>query len=169
MQYPETVMVLRAIPLFAGFDPAKLKLLAFSSTYLTLEEGEVLFHEGDPADSVYLIDEGEADIYTGRGEHEIKVAKLGKHGLVGEMAIFRNAPRSATIRAAGPLQVLKIDGDVFLRVVTENPGAALTVMRILSDKLAATTEDYERLRAASSSAPDPKPEPKPDQAAEPRR
>ncbi len=166
MQYAETVKVLRGIPLFAGFDPAKLKLLAFSSTYLTLEEGEVLFHEGDPADSVYLIDEGEADISTGRGEHEIKVAKLGKHGLVGEMALFRNSPRSATIRAAGPLQVLKIDGDVFLRVVTENPGAALTVMRILSDKLAATTDDYERLKAASSA---PEPKPKPDQAAEPRR
>ncbi len=161
MQYAETVTVLRGIPLFASFDPAKLKLLAFSSTYLTLEEGEVLFLEGDPADSVYLIDEGEADIFTGQGEHEVKVAKLGKHGLVGEMAIFRNAPRSATIRAAGPLQVLKIDGDVFLRVVTEHPDAALTVMRILSDKLAATTDDYERLKATSSSAPV--------HAAEPRR
>ncbi len=153
MQYAETVTVLRGIPLFAGFDPAKLKLLAFSSSYLTLEEGEVLFSEGDPADSVYLIDEGEADICTGHGEHEIKVAKLGKYGLVGEMAIFRNAPRSATIRAAGPLKVLKIDGHVFLRVVTEHPDAALTVMRILSDKLAATTENYERLKAAPPAPP----------------
>ncbi len=80
------------------------------------------------------------------------MAKIGKHGLVGEMAIFRDAPRSATIRAAGELKVIKIDGEVFLRVVTEHPGAALTVMRILSEKLAATTDDYERMKAACRSA-----------------
>lgn len=152
MQLTETVAVLRGIPLFASFDPSKLKLLAFSSRYLTLHAGEVLFLEGDPADSVYLIDEGEADIFTGQGDHEIKVAKIGKHGLVGEMAIFRDAPRSATIRAAGELRVLKIDGDVFLRVVTEHPHAALTVMRILSEKLAATTDEYERLKAMAPPA-----------------
>lgn len=154
MQLTETVAVLRGIPLFASFDPSKLKLLAFSSTYLTLDPDEVLFYEGEPADSVYLIDEGEANIYTGSGEQEVKVAKIGKHGLVGEMAIFRDAPRSATIRAAGRLNVLKIDGEVFLRVVTEHPDAALTVMRILSDKLAATTDDYEQLKAAAGAAAD---------------
>ncbi len=150
MQLTETVAVLRGIPLFASFDPSRLKLLAFSSTYLTLDAGEVLFLEGDPADSVYLIDEGQANIYTGRGEQEVQVATLGKHGLVGEMAIFRDAPRSATIRAAGRLKVIRIDGEVFLRVVTEHPDAALTVMRILSEKLAATTDEYERLKAVTA-------------------
>lgn len=154
MQLTETVAVLRGIPLFASFDPSKLKLLAFSSTYLTLDAGEVLFLEGDPADSVYLIDEGEANIFTGKGDQEIKVATIGKHGLVGEMAIFRDAPRSATIRAANWLKVIKIDGEVFLRVVTEHPDAALTVMRMLSDKLAATTDDLERLKALAAPATD---------------
>jgi CRP-like cAMP-binding protein len=146
VQYAEAVTVLRGIDIFGSLDPANLKLLAFSSTYLTLEDNEVLFCEGDPADSVYLIDEGEADICIGRDENEVKVAKMGKHGLVGEMAIFRNAPRSATIRAAGSLKVLKIDAEMFLRVVTENPNSALAVMRILSEKLAVTTESYERLK-----------------------
>lgn len=152
MQLTETVAVLRGIPLFASFDPSKLKLLAFSSTYLTLDAGEVLFCEGEPADSVYLIDEGEANICIGSGEHEVVVAKLGKHGLVGEMAIFRDAPRSATIRAESRLKVIKIDGEVFLSVITEDKDAALTVMRILSEKLAATTDEYERLKAAAAAA-----------------
>ena len=154
MQLTETVALLRGSPLFASFDPSKLKLLAFSSTYLTLDTNEVLIYEGEPADSVYLIDEGQANIYTGSGDQEVMVAQLGKHGLVGEMAIFRDAPRSATIRAAGPLNVLKIEGDVFLRVVTEHPEAALTVMRILSEKLAATTDEYERLKASAAAAKD---------------
>jgi len=149
MQLSEIVAVLRGIPLFASLDSRKLKLLAFSSDYLRFEAGEVLFSEGDPADSVYLINEGLVDIFTGSGEHEVKVATLGKHGLVGEMAIFRNAPRSATIRAAGPVRVFKIDGHDFLRMVTEDRDAALTVMRILSEKLAATTDEYERLKASA--------------------
>ena len=146
MQYAEAVTVLRGIDIFGSLDPANLKLLAFSSTYLSFEENEVLFYEGDPADSVYLIDEGEADICIGSGENEVRVAKIGRHGLVGEMAIFRNAPRSATIRAAGSLKVLKIDSEMFLRVVTENPNSALAVMRILSEKLAETTENYEKMK-----------------------
>jgi CRP-like cAMP-binding protein len=127
--------------------------LAFSCAYLALEDGEALFYEGEPADSVYLINEGKADICIGSNNgSEVTVATLGKQELIGEMGIFRNSPRSATIRAAGSLKVLRIDGDVFLRIVTENPDAALTVMQILSDKLARTTEDYERLKAIARRA-----------------
>jgi len=153
MQYADTVAVLRGIPLFANLDPAKLKLLAFSCAYLALEDSEALFFEGEPADSVYLIIEGKADICVGSNNgSEVTVATLGKQALIGEMGIFRNSPRSATIRAAGPLKVLRIDGDVFLRIVTENADAALTVMQILSDKLALTTENYERLKAIARQA-----------------
>lgn len=150
MQYAETVAVLRNIPLFASLDPAKLKLLAFSSTFLVLEPNEALFHEGDPADSVYVIDQGTAAIVTGDSESEVTVGTLGRHQLVGEMGIFRNAPRSATIRAAGTLTVLKIDADVFLRIVTESSETALLVMRDLSEKLARMTERYEKLEAESA-------------------
>jgi CRP-like cAMP-binding protein len=139
--------------LFANLDPAKLKLMAFSSAYLALEDSEALFFEGEPADSVYLIIEGKADICVGSNNgSEVTVATLGKQALIGEMGIFRKSPRSATIRAAGPLKVLRIDGDVFLRIVTENADAALTVMQILSDKLALTTENYERLKAIARQA-----------------
>ena len=62
MQLSEIVAVLRGIPLFASLGPSKLKLLAFSSDYLRLDTGEVLFLEGDRADNVYLIDEGDVDM-----------------------------------------------------------------------------------------------------------
>lgn len=153
MQHADIVAVLRGIPLFANIDPAKLKLLAFSCAYLGLDDGEALFYEGEPSDSVYLIDEGEADICVGGSNgSEVRVATLGKQELIGEMGIFRNSPRSATIRASGPLKVLRIDGEVFLRIVTENPDAALAVMHNLSDKLARTTENYEQLKAIARKA-----------------
>lgn len=146
MQYGEAISMLRGIPLFSKLDPAKLKLLAFSSTYLTFEAGEELFREGDPADGAYIIEEGEVDVLTGPDDRRVKVGTLGKSDLFGEMALIMNETRSATIRAAHHLKVLKIDADVFLRLVTEDPEAALTVMRSLSEKISRLTERYQELQ-----------------------
>ncbi len=146
MQYREVVSMLRRIPLFSKLEPAKLKLLAFSSTYLTFEAGEELFREGDPADGAYIIEEGDVDVLTGHNDRMVKVGTLGKSDLFGEMALIMNETRTATIRAASQLRVLKIDADVFLRLVTEDPEAALSVMRSLSEKIARLTERYQELQ-----------------------
>jgi CRP-like cAMP-binding protein len=147
MEYAEAIMVLRGIPMFACLDPVKLKLLAFSSATLTLHDGEELFHDGEPADSVYLVEEGEAAVIAHKGGREIRITVLGRHELIGEMGVLRNRPRLATIRAVGRLTVLRIEGDVFLQVVTEDRHAALAVMRILCDKLARFVETYETLES----------------------
>ena len=47
--------VLRKVPMFAKLEPSKLKLLAFTSEFQTFEDGEVLFHAGDPADCAFVI------------------------------------------------------------------------------------------------------------------
>jgi CRP-like cAMP-binding protein len=146
VQYGDAISVLRSIPLFCKLDPAKLKLLAFSSTSLTFEEGEELFREGDPADGAYIIEEGKVDVLSGRNGCPVKLGTLEKSDLFGEMALILNQSRSATIRATQHLKVLKIDSDVFLRLITENPDAALTVMRSLSQKVTQLTERYRELQ-----------------------
>jgi len=55
------------------------------------------------------------------------------------MGLFLSSGRSATIAANGKLTVMKIDGDIFLKMVTENPGAALGIMKSLSEKIATTS------------------------------
>jgi CRP-like cAMP-binding protein len=146
VQYGDAISILRSIPLFCKLDPAKLKLLAFSSTSLTFEEGEELFREGDPADGAYIIEEGKVDVLSGQDGHPVIIGSLGKSDLFGEMALILNQSRSATIRATQHLKVLKIDADVFLRLITENPDAALTVMRSLSKKVGQLTERYRELQ-----------------------
>lgn len=145
MQYGDAISMLRDIPLFCKLDTTKLKLLAFSSTYLSFEEGEDLFLQDDPADCAYLIEEGTVDIVVGPPGEQVKVGSLGRHELFGEMAIILNESRTATVRAAEPLKVLKIDGDIFLRMITENAGTALSVMRSLSERLASITTRYREL------------------------
>ncbi len=145
MDYLDAVKVLQGIPIFASLEPSKLKLLAFASEYLTFEDGEALFHVGDPADCVYLIEDGKAGAYGEKDGREVLVAELGRHQVFGEMAIFRNTTRIATIRAHGKLDVVRIDGNMFLELVTHNPEAALGVMRELSEKIARAMEDYEEM------------------------
>jgi len=143
---------LRKVPMFAKLEISKLRLLAFTSQLLTFEDNEILFDEGDPSDSAYLILRGGMELLAGTGDDRVVAGLLGENQLVGEMGVLANAPRSATIRARGQVHALRIDGDMFLDLVTENPGLALDVMRQLSEKLALSHRKFEqaqaRLRAA---------------------
>ena len=142
MEYSDAVNVLREIPLFAELDPSKLKLVAFTSVCFTFEDGEALFKVGDTADCVYLIEDGEVGLFADREGRESCLAVLGRHALFGEMAILRNSPRIATMRARGQLRVLRIDAGMFLDLITEDRAVALGVMRELSEKIARAMERF---------------------------
>lgn len=127
---------LAKVPLFAKLEPSRLKLLAFTSQALNYEDGETIFKEGDPADAAFVIMDGEAEILIETDKGTLSVGMLGKDELFGELALLNNTQRSATLRARGRLKALRIAGDMFLKLLTENPGVALAVMRQLSAKLA---------------------------------
>ncbi len=145
MDYGLTVALLRRMPMFSGMDARSLKMLAFAATHLQLEDGELLCAEGESADGVYIIDEGKVEVYVERDGDHSRLAVIGRHGLVGELAVILNQPRAATVRALGPVKVLRIDSDVFLRLITCHPGAALGVIRTLGERLTQMIQQYEDL------------------------
>jgi CRP-like cAMP-binding protein len=147
MSLKEEVELLQRIPMFAQVEPAKLKLLAFTSARVTFEPGEVLFQQGDMGDAAYLVVEGEADILVNTPSGPIKVATVGKNAFVGEIAILCDVPRTATVRAKDRLVTLRIAKDLFLRLVTEFPSMAVGVMRELAHRLEVNNEN---LRSALS-------------------
>ena len=109
---------------------------------------------GEPPDSVYVIIEGEVEILGETPAGEFVVAVVGRNVLQGEMGVITNTPRGATVRAKTPVRALRIAGDVFLRLVTDNPGCALHVMRELfarvlagNARVAAALRDVESLKA----------------------
>jgi len=128
--------LLRKVPFFGGLEPAKLKLLAFTSRALRFAPGEALMRKGEAADSAYVILEGEVEILGETDAGEFVVAVVGRNQLQGEMGVITNTPRGATVRAKIPVRALRISGDVFLRLLTENPDCALHVMRELSMRIA---------------------------------
>lgn len=140
MDLEEAARVLKSIPLFSKLDPSKLKLLAFASDQLIFDDGELVFDMGDPADSAYFIESGEADVFVLHDGKRVLVNELGPHDLFGEMALFLSTGRSAIVVAKGELKAMKLDGSMFLKMVTENPDAALGVMTVLSEKIVSTSQ-----------------------------
>lgn len=133
MSLKEEVELLRTIPLFANIEPAKLKLLAFTSERLTFHTGQDLFRQGDMGDAAYLIVSGKAEVIKeGEGGSKVVLAHLGKDAFVGEIAILCDVPRTATVTATGDLETLKISKDLFFRLVNEFPTMAVEIMRELA-------------------------------------
>src|SRR5256885_82679 len=76
MNLNEEVEVLKGVPLFAKIEPAKLKLIAFTSERMTYGSGQEVCHQGDPGDAMYVILGGVADVLIDTDKGQIRVAKL---------------------------------------------------------------------------------------------
>jgi CRP/FNR family cyclic AMP-dependent transcriptional regulator len=141
MSLDEEVDVLRRIPLFGNIEPAKLKLLAFTSERLTYDRGQTLFRQGDMGDAAYIILEGEADVVVSMPPGEPrKVAGLGRHDIIGEIAVLCDVPRTATVVAGSRLVTLRISKENFIRMITEFPQMAVEILRELARRLEKTTQ-----------------------------
>ena len=148
MPLNDEVETLRKVPLFRGIEPAKLKLLAFTSERTTFEAGQYLMRQGEDASCAFLILEGEAEITREINGQSVFVAALGANNFVGEMAILMDQPRSATVCATSQVCTLKITKDCFFQLIDDFPRIAIELMRVLAHRLETTTADLIRARSA---------------------
>ena len=134
------VEMLRNIPLFAGLPTPRLKLIAYTAEVIHFEPGEVIVQQGDPADAVYIIAEGEAEVWlTALDGHTVRLGSLSRHSLLGEIAVLCNGRRTATVRAKDRVVTLKIAAQVFLDLLRQSPEIAMQVMKILAERLERST------------------------------
>ena len=144
MSLEEEVDLIRRIPIFAKSEPAMQKLLCFTSERLSYRAGQVMFREGDAADAAYVVVEGEAEVTVETANGPLVVNNLGRNDIIGEIAIFSDVPRTATVTAKTDLVTLKISKDLFTNLMRESPDAALELIRVLADKLVKATEQLSR-------------------------
>jgi CRP-like cAMP-binding protein len=147
MLLKDEVGMLKRVPLFAGVEPSKLKLLAFTSDRVSYNAGQTLFHQGDEGDAAYVILSGTADILVDSDSGQIKVAELEPNSIVGEIAILCDVSRTATVTANAKLEALRIRKDHFLRMLRENPEMTIEIVRVLANRLSATTAELSAARS----------------------
>ncbi|MBL8629119.1 MAG: cyclic nucleotide-binding domain-containing protein [Rhodospirillaceae bacterium] len=141
----DMVAVLSQIPLFSGIDRSKLKLLAFTSERVNYDENQIVFRQGDIGDKAYVVLDGIANVILESDIGSTVVAQIKRHQVFGEMALLSAMPRTTTIRAKTALSLLAINHDVFVRLVEENSDIAVSITRLLAERLASTLRDYSRV------------------------
>jgi CRP-like cAMP-binding protein len=147
MTLQKDVEVLRSIPLFAKIEPAKLKLLAFTSEHLEFAPGETLCRQGEAGDAAYIVLDGRADVVVETRDGPVTVASIGRNDIVGEIAILCDVPRTATVQATTPLAALRVSKEGFFKLVEQFPQIAIEIMGELASRLHQTTQ---RLTEASA-------------------
>ena len=108
------IQLLRTTPMFALLPVPTIEHLASSLRRRRLPAGMVLFRQGDVGDSFYFVDQGEAEVI---GDGEV-VATIAHGDFFGEIALLRDVPRTATVRARTDLSVLEIERQEFLDAVS---------------------------------------------------
>jgi CRP-like cAMP-binding protein len=131
-------------------EPARLKLLAFTSQRLAFAAGQVLFNQGETGDSAYIVMDGLADVSIATPSGPVVVATVGRNAIIGEIAILCDVPRTATVTAKADLHALRIDKETFFRLVNEFPQMAVEIMRELAQRLEKTNQ---QLRATIAARP----------------
>ena len=130
------VEALKRAPLFEGLSKKELAELARVTEDLKIEPGTVLCREGKIGREFFVIVDGDAEITKG-GQ---KIATRGAGDFVGEIALLTTTTRTATVTATTPVRCFILTQSDFRRVLDENPGVQLKVMKALAERLAADTE-----------------------------
>jgi flavin-dependent dehydrogenase len=107
--------------------------------------GDVIFRQGDEGDRMFVIQTGKVEVLRSSEEREVQLAVFGAGEIFGEMVMFGNNIRSATVRVLEDARILTIDRRIFMKKIHEDPSLAFRIMekmsqriRMLNDQLART-------------------------------
>jgi CRP-like cAMP-binding protein len=156
MSLDRDISLLSRVALFSELTTEQLRLLAFSAVRLELNPSQVLFRQGAPAMSGYIVAFGGLELVVEEGgkKHVVMTCETGS--LVGEIALFVETKRPATATAIVSTEVLEIDRKLVTRMLNEYPHVALRLRAALADRLAATVNDLGKVRHALQSIEHPR-------------
>jgi CRP-like cAMP-binding protein len=115
------VAVMQRLDIFAAASQPTLERLAKSATEVLVEPGTAVIREGESADALYVLTSGRVEVIA-RGEAGSAprhIRFMAAPTYVGEIGLLAGVPRTATVLAAEPSRLLRIDGDTFLASLTE--------------------------------------------------
>jgi CRP/FNR family cyclic AMP-dependent transcriptional regulator len=133
--------VLRQAPLFSSLDDEAADSLRASMSETRIGRGDVLFHEGDSGDRLYVVTDGKIKLgRTSADGRENLLAILGPGQMFGELSLFDPGPRSATATAVTPCTLLSLGHDELLRWLEDQPSVARGMLNQLAARLRKTSD-----------------------------
>ena len=141
----DVVELLGRVPVFSTLEPADLEQIAQMAVPRHFEPGQVVFREGDSSDTCYVVREGHARAVRSHGDgRTITLATFGPGDIFGELAMFEDERRSATVEAIEPTSVVGVLGPDMRRLMNEHPQIAARLVIALGRRLRETNERLSR-------------------------
>ncbi len=145
MRTDEVVELLARVPAFEALDPGDLGRIAEVAVPRSFEPGQLVFREGDDSDTCYVVRDGQARAIRSHSDgRTITLATFGPGDIFGELAMFEDERRSATIEAIEPTSVVGVLGGDMRRLMSEHPGIAMRLAVALAGRLRETNERLSR-------------------------
>lgn len=117
--------VIRNIPIFIGANESFLREIAHYLKPLILTPGDDLFRSGDEAISMFFVQKGKLEVLSRNENKQITVLKEGD--FVGEIALFKETTRTATVKSLGYSDIYELDKSEFNKVLVKYPNIASTI------------------------------------------
>jgi CRP-like cAMP-binding protein len=99
------------------------------------EDGDYIIRQGEIGDCMYVIQEGDVEVFLQDGDEEIPLSVKGEKEFIGEMALFDRDVRSASVRAKGRVRALTIDKKNLLRHIHHDPSMAFRLLETMSFRI----------------------------------
>ena len=128
--------VLRRAPLFAGLDDEATAALSAAMGTVRLVKGQVLFHEGDLEDRLYVVVAGKVKLgRSGSAGRENLLAVLGPGQMFGELSVFDPGPRSTTATAVTSCEIRTLEHDELMGWLSGRPEVSRALLGQLAGRL----------------------------------
>jgi CRP/FNR family cyclic AMP-dependent transcriptional regulator len=126
-------------------------MIALAALGKMYQDGEIVCRQGDPGDVLFVVQEGQLEVVREEDGRETLLRVAGQHEIVGEMAVFDRAVRSATVKARGTARVLTLDKKNFMRRLNEDPTLAFRMIETMARRVRDLSAQVVQLRAAIGS------------------
>ncbi|HZO76983.1 MAG TPA: Crp/Fnr family transcriptional regulator [Solirubrobacteraceae bacterium] len=137
----ETIMLLHRVPVFSALGDDDLNRLAEVAVPRRFESGEVVFREGDASNTCYIVRSGRARAVREHSDgRSITLATFGPGEIFGELAMFDDERRSATVEAIESTEAIAILGGDMRRLLRRHPDISVKLLSALGRRLRETNE-----------------------------
>jgi CRP/FNR family transcriptional regulator, cyclic AMP receptor protein len=141
----EVVELLGRVPVFSTLEESDLERIAQLAVPRQFEPGQAVFREGDQSDTCYVVREGRARAIRTHGDgRTITLATFGPGDIFGELAMFEDERRSATVEAIEPISVVAVLGPDMRRLMIEHPEISTRLVIALGRRLREMNERLSR-------------------------
>ncbi len=127
--------MLNVIPLFSNLEPAQLASIGAHAALRVYEKGELIVKQGEIADSFYILAAGQVKVFVSKDDKDVIVGTLVAGEFFGEISLFDQEPRSASVEALERCYVQQLSYKSLQKVMDRSPHIAKKMMQGMTQRL----------------------------------